>query len=89
MLMLDLAQPHMAQRTGRLSLAFSPVAVPACFVASLPQDDKESTQETGKRSWQAQSGHNFGRLAGNYSGCEIEISSSSESPASALPQNKR
>ena len=91
MVMSGITQPHTAQRTGRLSLAFSPVAVPACLVASLPQLlDKDAVRETVKRSWQeGQTGPNFGRLAGIYSGCEKEISPSSESPASAPPRQTR
>jgi hypothetical protein len=82
------AQPHTAQRTGRQSLAFSLVAMPAGRVVSLPQGI-DFEQETGKRSWQAEARHNFGRLTGNYSGCEEDISPSSESLASAFPEQSR
>lgn len=87
MLVTGLAQLHTAQRTGRQSLAFSPVAVPACFAFSLPQA-MDFEQEPGKRSWQAETGHNDSRWSGNYSGCEIEINPSSESLTSGRPQFK-
>lgn len=90
MLMLGTAQPHTAQRMGRQSLAFSLVAMPACFVVTFPQGI-DNKQEAGKRTWQAEARHNFGRLTGIYSGCEDSwiISSSSESLASALPNQDR
>ena len=90
MLTLGLAQPHTAQRTGRQALAFSLVAMPACLVVSLPQAI-DYAQEASKQTWQAETRHNFGRLTGNYSGCEDSriISSSSESLASAFPKRDR
>ncbi len=87
MLILQVEQLHTKQKTGRSLMAFSTVAAPACFAASLLQEAKNLSHQAPKQGWHSQAGKQLNIF--NYCGYALDIVSPGESSAGSLPYKKR